>query len=94
MIKPFKLSIVLALSLASPGCVGTEIPIPLTTEGALAAFKPIANSPKAPCALQKEVAKHNAAYDTLKAGKPVTYSAPCDVDKKPAVKTAPEKATS
>jgi hypothetical protein len=88
MKKLSQLSIALALSLALPGCAAKEIPIPLTEEGALKAFKPIANSSAAPCPLQREVAKHNAAYDTLKTGKPASYSAPCDVDKKPAPKVA------
>lgn len=38
--------------------------------------------------MQRDVAAHNAAYDTLKTGKPVVYKAPCDVDKSAPVKTA------
>lgn len=64
------------------GCAASEIPIPLTETGALAAFKPIANSSQAPCAMQKDVAEHNSAYDTLKTKQPQTYKAPCEVDAK------------
>lgn len=31
--------------------------------------------------MQKQVAAHNSAYDTLKNKKAVTYKAPCVVDK-------------
>jgi hypothetical protein len=61
----------------------------LTEDGALKAFKPIANSSQAPCAMQKDVAEHNSAYDTLKTKQPVSYKAPCEVDKKkPEAKTS------
>jgi len=76
-----KPSIALATALALSGCAGNETPTPLTQAGALAAFKPIANSPMAPCVIQRDVAAHNSAYDTIKRGKAVVYKAPCDVDK-------------
>lgn len=67
------------LSLGLSGCAGSSIPIPLTKPGALEAFQPISNSAKAPCKMQRDVAAHNSAYDTLKTGKPVVYKAPCDL---------------
>lgn len=70
------------------GCAGFETPIPLTEAGALAAFKPIQNSPDAPCAMQRDVAAHNSAYDTLKNKRPTVYKAPCEIDKKPEPKTS------
>ena len=81
MQKLCKLSIALALPLVMMGCAANETPIPLTETGVLAAFKPIANSSKAPCAMQKDVAEHNSAYDTLRTKRPQSYKAPCDVDK-------------
>jgi hypothetical protein len=84
---PSKLPIVCGLSLALAGCAGQSIPMPLTEAGALAAFKPIANSRRAPCEMQRAVAAHNSAYDTLQVGREVAYKAPCDVDK-PAPKTS------
>lgn len=63
------------------GCA-THIPI-LTDQGALAAFKPIPNSTRAPCTMQRAVAEHNSRYDTLKTGSEVAYKAPCDVDPTP-----------
>jgi hypothetical protein len=55
----------------------------LTEGGALEAFKPIQNSPQAPCTMQRDVAEHNSRYDTLKKNRDVIYKAPCDVDKPP-----------
>lgn len=80
---PFRLSIGLGLSLLLAGCAGQSIPTPLTEAGALAAFRPIPNSRRAPCEMQRAVAAHNSAYDTLQSGKEVAYKAPCDVAKKP-----------
>lgn len=75
-----------ALSLALGACAANEIPI-VSTSGALASFKPIPNSTKAPCEMQRAVAAHNSAYDTLKTGTERVYKAPCDVDK-PEAKTS------
>ncbi len=82
----FKPSIVLASALAAlaAGCAkDSATHIPLTKDGALAAFQPIQNSEKAPCPMQRDVAAHNTAYDSLKRGKPVVYRAPCDMSQKP-----------
>ena len=67
--------------------MGDQTPIPLTEAGALKAFRPITNSAKAPCAMQREVAAHNAVYDSLKQKKELVYRAPCDLA--PSKKTAP-----
>ncbi|CAB4146594.1 hypothetical protein UFOVP1157_54 [uncultured Caudovirales phage] len=78
----FPLLIKCALASTLAGCAAKEIPIlPLTEDGALRAFQPIANSAKAPCSVQKAIAAHNSVYDTLKTRKAVVYKAPCDVDK-------------
>jgi hypothetical protein len=53
----------------------------LTEDGALAAFKPIPNSSKAPCEIQRAIAGHNSVYATLTTKKDTVYKAPCDVDK-------------
>lgn len=66
---------------ALQGC-GTPTPF-LTSGGALAAFKNIPNSARAPCEMQKAVAEHNSRLDTLRGGKEVVYKAPCQVDKPP-----------
>ena len=78
----FTKPIALALALA-PMLTGCAIPTQsLTNGGALAAFKNIRNSPKAPCEMQKDVAEHNSRLDTLRSGKEVVYKAPCEIDKK------------
>lgn len=47
----------------------------------MAAFKPIPNSSRAPCVMQKAVAEHNSVHATLTTKKETIYKAPCDVDK-------------
>jgi len=88
---------IVALSLVLAGCVlpgcamfkglqnDVESVMPMTTDGALATFKPIQNSAAAPCTMQKEVAAHNSVHATLKEKKETVYKAPCEVD-------APKKA--
>lgn len=75
----------LALVAALQGCATPTLS--LTNGGALAAFKNIPNSAKAPCDMQIAVAEHNSRYDTLRDGKEVVYKAPCQVD--PPKKKAP-----
>lgn len=41
--------------------------------------------------MQRDVAEHNSAYESIRTGKPVTYKAPCDVDKQ--TPAAPQKTT-
>lgn len=65
----------------------------LTNGGALAAFKNIPNSARAPCDMQKAVAEHNSRLDTLRNGKEVVYKAPCQIDK-PRPASEPEPKTS
>lgn len=88
----------LALALLTTGCAGGSIltpstePAPLTTDGALAAFRPIPNSRRAPCEQQRAVAEHNSAYDTLKTGEKKIYKAPsetCRSDGQPAAESRP-----
>ncbi len=67
-------------------------PTPVTIKGAELAFKPISGSPKDTCPTQRQVAEHNSRLDTIKAGKPVVYKAPCDVDKEKEAKTSSEAA--
>jgi len=64
------------LALALTGC---ETLTPSTSShAALELFKPIPNSAKAPCAMQRAVAEHNSVYDTLAKGKEAIYQAPCE----------------
>jgi len=68
---------VLALALAPTLGACSTPTLSLTNGGAIAAFKNIPNSPKAPCDMQKAVAEHNSRYDTLRDGKEIVYKAPC-----------------
>jgi hypothetical protein len=76
----------LALLLSSLSLTACAIPTPSPTEGtprvALEAFKPISNSPKAPCQIQKEISEHNSVYESLRSGKETVYLAPCVTDGK------------
>lgn len=80
---PSRLLIGLGLSLSLAGCAGSATPTLLTEAGALGAFRALPNSARAPCVMQRAVAEHNSAYDSLKQGREVVYKAPCDVDKPP-----------
>ena len=53
---------------------------PVSSKGALDAFKPISSSKADTCETRREIAEHNSRYDTLKTGKTVVYKAPCDVE--------------
>ena len=75
-----KLAIVCALSLATAACSGSVIHT-VSTDGVLRSFKTIPNSKTAPCEMQRAVAAHNSAFDSLAQKKEVVYKAPCDVDK-------------
>lgn len=77
----------IAPAIAAALAAGCATPTLLTSPGALAAFKPIPNSARAPCQMQRAVAEHNSRYDTMKTGSEVAYKAPCDTDK-PAPKTS------
>ncbi len=77
------------LALAAAGC-STPTPV-LSNKGALSAFEPIAASAADTCPTQKAIARHNSAYDSIKAGKPVSYKAACELKGK---KEADEPKTS
>lgn len=78
------------LAVALPALAGCETLGPsLTNKGALQAFKPITYSDY--CSAQRGIADHNSRYWSIEKGKPVTYRAPCDIDKKkPAPSTEPK----
>ena len=78
--QPLKLLAVFGLSLATAGCAGNVIRT-VSTDGITRTFKPIPNSSGAPCEMQRAVAAHNSAYDSLVRKREVVYKAPCDVDK-------------
>ena len=82
-----------ALALVTLPLAGCET-LTLNKTGALDAFKTIRNSAQAPCEMQRDVAEHNSRYDSIKEGKPVTYKAPCDIDKPKAARPADEVKTS
>lgn len=81
MFKPSQKARKLAPVLLILPLAACATPTQLTKGGALDAFKPLRNSAKAPCEMQRDVAGHNSVYDSLKTGKDVTYKAPCDIDK-------------
>lgn len=85
---PLKQASAFALSLALAGCAAPATQIPLTETGALASFKPIPNSSRAPCQIQRAIAAHNSVYETLTTKREVIFRAPCDVDKGSAQKMA------
>ena len=69
------------------GLAACSTPTPLLKTSALEAFKPIPNSARAPCDMQKAVAEHNSVYQSLKTGKDVAYKAPCQITPVPASQT-------
>ncbi len=62
-------------------------PISVTSDGALKYFKPIESHKADTCETKRQIAEHNSAYDTLKQGKTVVYTAQCEAPT--AAKTAP-----
>lgn len=88
MKKPLQTRIQPALVVVILTAGGCATPTPVTIKGAELAFKPIYSSPRDTCGTQRQVAEHNSRLDTIKAGKPVVYKAPCDVDKKQEAKTS------
>lgn len=50
----------------------------MTSDGGLKYFKPIQAHDKDTCETKRQVAEHNSAYDTLKQGKQVVYTASCE----------------
>ena len=87
MHKLLKLLTVCAASPLIAACAGSLTPMS-STDGALAAFKPIPNSRHAPCVMQRAVAAHNSAYDTLKTGTEKVYKAPAKQCRTPDKKTS------
>lgn len=63
-------------------------PLPGTTD-LLDKLPKVANSTKAPCRMQREVAAQNSYLATVKEGKVVIYKAPCDVDRKQVAEAKP-----
>lgn len=72
----------LLLSLCLTACADKETQLPATTK-ILDDLPRVANSTKAPCRMQKEVAAQNSYLDSIKRGGEVVYKAPCEVDPKP-----------
>lgn len=70
----------LLLSLSLTACAGNGTPLPATTR-ILDDLPRVANSTKAPCRLQKEVAAQNSYLDSIKGQREIVYKAPCEVDK-------------
>lgn len=73
-----KLTLPLALLVTLP-LAGCSTLTPVSSKGALDAFKPISASRADTCETRQAVAEHNSRYDTLKTGKPVVYKADCAV---------------
>lgn len=67
--------------LALAGCSTlTSAPLPAQpkTKVVVGSFAPIAASPADTCATQMAIAKHNAIYDSIRSGRAVKYTAPCE----------------
>ena len=69
------------------GCADPSIQLPGTTK-LLDDLPRVANSDKAPCRMQREVAAQNSYLASIKEGKEVVYTAPCEAGKKPEPKTS------
>lgn len=74
MSKPL-MPLALALALVTGAC---STPISVSSDGGLKYFKPIQAHEKDTCETKRQVAEHNSAYDTLKQGKQVVYTAWCE----------------
>lgn len=72
----------------------TEPPVPADAVAVLREVPRVANRRSAPCDMQRQVAVQNSALDSVITGKPVTYAAPCDVEKPAAPVNKPEPKTS
>lgn len=86
MLRTPMLLLAAALTLPLAAC---ETPTSVTTKGALDSFRPLAMSKLDTCGTQREIAEHNSRYDTLKAGKPTVYKAPCDLERKQVAEAKP-----
>lgn len=69
------------------------IPLPGTIK-LLEEMPRVANSTKAPCRLQKEIAAQNSYIATIKEKREIVYVAPCVVDKAAEPKAPQPKPTS
>jgi hypothetical protein len=83
------LALLLLASLHLQGCKPfvSETPA-LETTSLLDSVPRVANTTKAPCRTQREIAAQNSYLDSVKEKKEVVYAAPCDTDKP---KEAPAK---
>lgn len=77
-----------SLCLLLGGCSESATLLPGTTK-LIDEMPRVANSTKAPCRLQKEIAAQNSYIATIKEKKEIVYVAPCVVDK-PATNAAPQ----
>lgn len=87
MKRQLRLATLALASLGLLGCQDKETRLPETTK-LLGAVPRVDNSAAAPCWQQRQIARQNAWFDSRKAGKPVSYQAPCDVDKPAPPKTS------
>lgn len=78
-----------SLCLTLAGCADSATLLPGTTK-LLDELPRVANSTKAPCRLQKEIAAQNSYLATIREKKEIVYVAPCVVDKAPEQKASPQ----
>lgn len=91
MLSAKPIALALALAPMAGGCSTLSF---VTTEGAVAAFKPIGMSRRDTCETQKQVAEHNSRLETLKSGKETVYKAPCQIEKRNPVPASEPSSTS
>lgn len=72
---------VLLIALGLPGCAEWLTQLPATTE-VLDKAPRVENSPESPCWQQRQIAKQNAYFDSIKTKKDLAYQAPCDAGQK------------
>jgi hypothetical protein len=77
----WKKAAVLLSALALPGCAVWSTQLPATTE-VLDKAPRVDNSPQSPCWQQRQIAKQNAYFDSIKTKKDLAYQAPCDAGSK------------
>lgn len=82
-----------SLCLLLAGCSDSATLLPGTTK-LLDELPKVANSSKAPCRLQKEIAAQNSYLATIREKKEIVYVAPCVVDKPPPSAAPQPKPTS
>lgn len=80
----------LLLALLLQACAAPETPLPATTR-ILDGMPRVANSTRAPCWQQQQIAAQNSYIDTVLTKREAVYKAPCEIDPKKPVRVAEKK---